>query len=613
MQEDINKMIKQKYVAKSIVLFVIAAMYRCLFGVIFLGGIDVRLYSYLSWATINNSLPTSCPYLNYFPLEALFWWFAGWLHVNTPLPFAFCFKVIPIFFDSLLAVLLFAFMQRQSKKYAFVCGLLYALSPISMIIDCMHGQWESLFLFFFLLSIYIRDFYTDSFKKYVVVSFLFALSFLMRTVSLAFIAFVFIPHEIILRIGWVIKKVWKIIFLKLIIGLCSIGVVIAIFLKTTQLELNQIFISFFHFILSPSFIMCSGFLALILLSTIFLCAKRKSTTKEFKSRLSVNDDFNIYIQNQIVLAGGIIFVTCIALLFFVGVMHIDLHFLIDTILRCLNKGTQVMGLPLAWPFFKYDLLKKIIINRVWVMLIIGWLTVYYYQKKLTTIQAVLISFIFMMGFLGLSTSYLVWPIVFILLEGHYGFMAVYNFFVMNLLLLFYANPFSDPRQGCEYVNVLGFAILKGFKWLMPPSFLLDKKVTFYIRLLGNYIIPLLCILFFFYLIRKMLKSPAKQPSNDINKQTFVIFKNGFLSVCSLLSLVIMAFIMITNHAYLLNRFEVIKSIKMLSYDIQYINGLPPLGVYGDFSWFNIIFILFFITIVWSSIAMWLGVTSKQKE
>lgn len=73
------------------------------------------------------------------------------LKINSPigLPFLFIEKFPIIFFDSLIAALIFK-ISRDLKS-----GLLYAISPISLIVGAYLGQFDSIPLFFFLLSLYL--------------------------------------------------------------------------------------------------------------------------------------------------------------------------------------------------------------------------------------------------------------------------------------------------------------------------------------------------------------------------------------------------------------------------------------------------------------------------
>lgn len=73
------------------------------------------------------------------------------LKINSPigLPFLFIEKLPVIFFDSLIAALIFKISKEL--KYGFV----YALSPIGVIIGAYIGQFDSIPLFFCLLSLYL--------------------------------------------------------------------------------------------------------------------------------------------------------------------------------------------------------------------------------------------------------------------------------------------------------------------------------------------------------------------------------------------------------------------------------------------------------------------------
>jgi hypothetical protein len=132
------------------IIFIIATLVRCIIGYIFYGSIDVSAFIGINAHTFNNTLylhPFSiwCS----FPVIPFYLWFCGFLGVNTCLPLAFCFKLIPIFFDGLLAVLLYDLIKNIRSKHAFTAGMLYALSPFSIIITCIHGAMGGYANFFF--------------------------------------------------------------------------------------------------------------------------------------------------------------------------------------------------------------------------------------------------------------------------------------------------------------------------------------------------------------------------------------------------------------------------------------------------------------------------------
>ncbi len=206
---------------EKICIFFIAIVLRSILGLIFFGSIDLV-------NSINNSKITFEPGglirdLPYFPVIPAFIWFGGVLGTYTALPIAFCYKIIPILFDGLIAVLIYDIVKKLKSGLGFKAGLLYALAPVPIINDCMHGQHDSIFLFFLIYSFYVREFYEDSKRKYFMFGVLFGFSFMIKPVSLMFILFFFMPYSSMKRNGlrnYLINQTFSVAGLFSIIAVC---------------------------------------------------------------------------------------------------------------------------------------------------------------------------------------------------------------------------------------------------------------------------------------------------------------------------------------------------------------------------------------------------------
>jgi hypothetical protein len=87
----------------------------------------------------------------YLPFNELWQWIAVHLAYYTELPVTFVYKLLPIVADSLIALLLYdAAADRRKGLHA---GLLYAFAPVPILIMSVHQQWDSLWLYFILLSL----------------------------------------------------------------------------------------------------------------------------------------------------------------------------------------------------------------------------------------------------------------------------------------------------------------------------------------------------------------------------------------------------------------------------------------------------------------------------
>ena len=95
----------------------------------------------------------------YFPGIHLFLWIGGLLILHSPIPVGLAFKLFPSLFDAAIAVLLIEFgaNTRDGLRRAW----LYALAPVPLFITCIHGQWDSLFLFCLLLAVWARRFESE--------------------------------------------------------------------------------------------------------------------------------------------------------------------------------------------------------------------------------------------------------------------------------------------------------------------------------------------------------------------------------------------------------------------------------------------------------------------
>ncbi|MGA2183339.1 MAG: hypothetical protein ABSH47_09935 [Bryobacteraceae bacterium] len=134
-------------------VFATALALRLAAGALFFGSVDVI-------NSAENSiklLQGQAVYLPYFPTINALLWFGGVLAAATPIPFTLAFKLVPILFDALLAVLIRDLVARSFPRLALRTGLLYAASPVSLLVTSFHGQWDSIALFFLLLAFAARE------------------------------------------------------------------------------------------------------------------------------------------------------------------------------------------------------------------------------------------------------------------------------------------------------------------------------------------------------------------------------------------------------------------------------------------------------------------------
>jgi len=134
-----------------VAIFVVAAVSRLLIAYLFFGSADIVNDTLDSARLFDGSVFSArVPYL---PGVHLFLWLGGQLAVRTQLPVAFCYKIFPCLFDSLIAVLIA--LSAADRPRSLRLGYLYALAPVPVIVMALQGQWDGVFLYFLILSIFL--------------------------------------------------------------------------------------------------------------------------------------------------------------------------------------------------------------------------------------------------------------------------------------------------------------------------------------------------------------------------------------------------------------------------------------------------------------------------
>lgn len=398
--------------ARRLIIFFIALSTRSFLGYIFFGSVDIPCFISMTHCTLHHDL-LAFPMWNYVPVLTYFLWIPGFLIIKTGLPVAFCMKLVPIFFDSLLAVLIIDIVKKHQPRIAQWAGLAYALCPIPIIITSIHGQWDALFLFFLILSFYIRDYFQDTYTKFFWFGFVFGFSLLLKPVSLIFLPFFFTPAQ---------EKLDEI---------CK-----AFFRWSTASQSVKKYLKF-------QFVACFGFALVCSLVAVFL----------------VWYGFNLFK-------------------------------LADTIGRYGNRGVQVLGLPFFW-LIKDSVLAAMLKHRLLFLGAIAVLAWFYYRSRITAFQAILITFALLFGLSGICPQYFMWLVPLLLITRMFLFTWFYGAVVTNFLVLFYANPWANPVV--PYQNMLSFAALKSWLKFTPSAIFASEQFVPMIQLLGNLIIPVVCI------------------------------------------------------------------------------------------------------------------------
>ena len=166
-------------------IFVAAAASRLLIAYLFLGSVDIVNDTVDSARMLDGSLLSA--HVPYLPGVHLLLWLGGQLAVRSTLPVAFCYKVFPCLFDSLIAVLVAAWPGDRMRARRL--GYLYAFAPVPVIVSALHGQWDSVFLYFLILSVFLLRLGTRSGDSFAGVAFV--LSVIAKPVAVPLLPFLF--------------------------------------------------------------------------------------------------------------------------------------------------------------------------------------------------------------------------------------------------------------------------------------------------------------------------------------------------------------------------------------------------------------------------------------
>ena len=171
-----------------LVLFGMALFVRLVCAAIGFGSIDLVNSIGATPPMLANERLEQVPYL---PAVSLFIYLSGVLALAAPLPIALAYKLFPLLFDCGLAVLIHDVVRRRGAREALTAGLLYALSPVALLIVCFHAQWDPIWIFFVVLAFHARDNFLGSRGRYVLFGALFAVSILFKPVALLLLPFFF--------------------------------------------------------------------------------------------------------------------------------------------------------------------------------------------------------------------------------------------------------------------------------------------------------------------------------------------------------------------------------------------------------------------------------------
>jgi hypothetical protein len=501
---DEKKENKKFLLMERIVLAVIAAAARFPLMYIFFGSADMKNELPITRLIFaHDGGPFVLPY-PYFPLVGMFSWLSGWLTIVTNLPISFCYKLIPCFFDILLVLLVYDIAKISlSKKKTFFVGLACALAPVPLLVNGIHFQWDSIVLFLLVFSFYLRDYFVPSWLTQLCFGIFFALAFFFKPYAAMFGLFFFTPYK---TFRVTLGRLWLHSMCVAAIGVVACVLFFIVF-KTTRLSLFEGL-----WYVAPVFAS--------LVAWIFFVLVKLRPWREWP------DEFVRYLGLQAIAVVGALscaVVVCIVLHYF----GFSILGIVDFILRYANQGAPQCGLPFAVPFSLFPL-SVILKNRVWLLALIGCIAHRYYRGRFDLWTSILLSFTVVLGFAGIYAPYLQWPCVFFLLAQFYRSAVIYNLLAAVYLFLFCVHPLSNGRF--PYQNILSFAALRNFSWLMPSPFFTQDYFVSVLSVLGNYWIPFFCIgvTWHGFSCGAFAEVPQRK------KEQFFLLRNGYIGVLTVI-------------------------------------------------------------------------------
>lgn len=568
---------------QKVFIFALALLTRAFLAYIFYGSIDVSSFIGINRHTLYGTLIAQ-PFSIWccaFPIITFYLWFAGFLAMVTSLPVAFCFKVIPIFFDALLACLLYDFARQCLRpSIALFVGLLYACSPIALLVVSIHGQWDSLPIFFLLLGLYIRQFCQNRPRSYFLFGMFFAFSFLMKPMALVLAPFFFTPYQ---GLKAELGKLWYVMMV--VISLVMTTLCAAFFMaKAYSHEWFILFAKTGSFIHAHTVLLCTfGVIVTAILGSLI-------PWKSFSSA------FRLYLWNQFAGILGCLFMTtfCFAALTWYGY---DMFVVTDKILRYFNQGITVFGLPFAYPFNQVPWI-LVLKNRFWIMGLIGVVAYFYYKGKVSIFDALSICFALIFSFAGLNPQYLLWLVPLLMLTGRFGLFALFSLCATSFMVLFYAHPLGNPVVPMQ--NMMSFSALCGWSWFMPPVWFANQWLASLTHVLGNYGVPLVCM----GIIGAIVTGIMSTKPIDCSAQPRVNVPVWYIFSPVVLSMVIGVCMALFARPNLATAFD-----RIIEHDWSYYDHVVASGMrvakYSRGSWCNIVVLFILLIVLSSGASCWL--------
>lgn len=178
-----------------LLIVAVALAVRVLVAWLFFGSVDTT-NDFLNAERMFGGTKAADIHLPYFPGLHLILWLGGVIAVYTPLPLTFGWKFFGVFFDAVLALLVFDYLASDRRR-ALRAGLLYAVAPVPLLIASIHGQRDAVVMAFLLLSFLLLTKNTRAASALAGAAFV--LSVIIKPIALPFLPLLFASPVALLR------------------------------------------------------------------------------------------------------------------------------------------------------------------------------------------------------------------------------------------------------------------------------------------------------------------------------------------------------------------------------------------------------------------------------
>ncbi len=192
---------KNKKILYILILIVLPIIIKLYLSSLEYGPTDIILYE--EWtATFDKGLdpyipennPSSVP-VGYGPLLFYIMYLAYKVSVVTGVPFNFLEKIPIILFDTLISLIIFLVLKKKySLNVSLFWSLLFALNPLTIINSSIYGQYNSIPVFFLLLS-YLSFQSKNRYLRIILPSIFVGFAGSLKMVALLFIPLVFFRYK----------------------------------------------------------------------------------------------------------------------------------------------------------------------------------------------------------------------------------------------------------------------------------------------------------------------------------------------------------------------------------------------------------------------------------